>query len=125
MAGVAEPLLETRSLPQLGAAGEDWLCAWCLNRVANESDRFKYEGRDEFAFSNPVGIRFEIITFSRALGCGSAGIPTLENTWFPGHAWRFCHCDQCGQQLGWAYSGQHEFIALIKDRIVRGTLARN
>ena len=125
MAEVAEPLLDVRTLPTLGAAGQDWLCAWCLNRVASETDRFKYDGKDEFNFSNPVGIRFEIITFSRVLGCDMAGAPTLENTWFPGHAWAFCHCDQCGQQLGWSYSGPQEFVALIKDRIVRGTFVRN
>jgi hypothetical protein len=123
--GVAEPLLQTRTVPNLGEAGEDWLCAWCLNPVATDSDRFKIEGKSEFCFSNPMGVRFEIMTFSRAIGCGPAGMPTLENTWFPGHAWCFSHCDQCDQQLGWSYSGQHQFVALIKDRIVRGTLVRN
>ena len=106
-------------------AASDWLCAWCLNHVAKERDRFSYDGRDEFAFTNPEGIQFEIITFSQTIGCQRSGAPTLEHTWFPGHAWSFCHCDRCGQHLGWSYSGVHEFAGLIKDRIVRAVAIMN
>ena len=66
---IAEPELEVRPAPELGTPEGDWLCAWCLSLVANERDRFSYEGKDEFTFSNPQGIRFEIITFSQTLGC--------------------------------------------------------
>jgi hypothetical protein len=121
---VQDPGLVAMPNPSTGVAG-DWLCAWCLNPVAHEQDRFKYEGRDEFTFSNPEGIRFEIITFLQTRGCLESGPPTLHYTWFPGHAWSFCHCDRCGQHLGWFYSGQHQFVGLIKDRIKRALLLRN
>ena len=68
MIGVAEPAIESRVRPSTASAVGDWLCAWCLNKVANECDRFLYNGQDEFSFTNPDGIRFEIITFSQALG---------------------------------------------------------
>ena len=87
-----------------GDTENDWLCAWCHHRVANERDRFPYDGKDEFIFSNPEGVRFAIITFSRTLGCREVGTPTLEHTWFPGHAWSYCQCDGCGQHLGWYYT---------------------
>ena len=103
----------------------DWVCAWCLNRVAHERDRFQYEGKDEFAFANPVGIRFEIITFGQIVGCEESGSPTLEHTWFAGHAWSFCLCARCGHHLGWFYSGLHDFAGLIRDRLRRGQLVRN
>ncbi len=103
----------------------DWLCAWCLNRVANEKDRFAFKGKDEFCSSNPEGIRFEIITFSQTLGCRHSGVPTLDNTWFPGHAWSYCQCHRCRQLLGWYYTGEHDFAGLIKDRIVRALCVRN
>jgi len=106
-------------------AASDWLCGWCLNHVAKEKDRFSYDGQDEFVFANPEGIRFEIITFSQTIGCSETGEPTLEHTWFPGHAWSFCVCDRCGQHLGWCYSGTHEFAGLIKDRIVRAVAIMN
>ena len=103
----------------------DWLCAWCLNRVATENDRFQYEGKDQFAFSNPDGIPFRIMTFSSTVGCLGSGVPTLEHTWFPGHAWSFCQCDCCGEHLGWYYTGPYHFAGLILDRLVRGQCVRN
>ena len=103
----------------------DWLCAQCLTKVANERDRFSYGGRDEFTFSNPAGISFDIITFSQTLACREKGLPTLEHTWFPAHAWSFCECAECGQHLGWFYLGEHTFAGLIKNRIVRALVVRN
>jgi hypothetical protein len=87
--------------------------------VANEKDRFTLNGKDEFSFVNPQGMRFEIITFGRVRGCRESGEPTLADTWFPGYAWSFCHCDGCGQQLGWCYAGLLRFTGLDKARVVR------
>jgi hypothetical protein len=120
-----QPGLAARTKRRLNAAGADWLCAWCLNRVANEKERFRYDGKDEFSFCNPEGICFEIITFSQTLGCVQTGVPTLAHTWFPGCAWSFCQCDRCGRHLGWFYSGEHDFAGLIRSRLVRGVLVRN
>jgi hypothetical protein len=122
---LAEPEVESRTAPAVGEAAGDWLCGWCLNRVANEKDRFSYNSQNEFSFSNPGGICFAIITFSQTLGCRQTGVPTLDHTWFPGHAWSYCQCERCGQHLGWYYSGEHEFAGLIKDRIVRALYVRN
>jgi hypothetical protein len=121
----AEPEAQPDTATAPGDTANDWLCAWCHNRVASEKDRFPYNGKDEFTFRNPEGIRFEIITFSRTLGCKEAGVPTLEHTWFSGHAWSYCQCDDCGQHLGWYYAGQHEFAGLIMSRIVRALHIRN
>jgi hypothetical protein len=93
--GMAEPEAASRVRTVLGDAGGDWLCAFCHNRVASENDRFEYDGQDEFSFVNPDGMRFEIITFSRTLGCARSGLPTLDHTWFPGHSWSFCQCARC------------------------------
>jgi hypothetical protein len=93
--------------------------------VASEKDRLTREGRSEYSFRNPEGIRFNIITFSRTLGCRQAGAPTFEHTWFPGHAWSFCLCEQCRVHLGWYYSGPTAFAGLIRERIVRAAVVRN
>jgi hypothetical protein len=122
---IAEPEIESGNAPAAGGAEGDWLCSWCLNHVANERDRFAFNGKDEFSFSNPEGIRFEIITFSHTLGCRQSGVPTLDNTWFPSYAWSYCLCGCCGQHLGWHYAGQHDFSGLIKNRIVRASYMRN
>jgi hypothetical protein len=122
---IVEPALQPDTETRVGDTARDWLCAWCQNRVANEKARFHYNGKDEFTFRNPQGIRFEIITFSWTLGCQKEGVPTLESTWFPGYAWSYCQCDECGQPLGWCYSGTIEFAGLIIARIVRAVCARN
>jgi hypothetical protein len=119
---IAEPEIATRARSSSGDSANDWLCAWCLNRVASEKDRFCYDGKNEFTFRNPEGVRFVILTFSRTIGCRQAGIPTLEDTWFPGHAWSYCLCDNCRTHLGWQYAGPSEFAGLIRDRIVRASL---
>lgn len=120
---IAEP--EPRTLATQGDAAGDWLCGWCLNRVASEKDRFCYNGSSEFAFKNPRGILFHIITFSQTIGCRQTGSPTSEHTWFAGYAWSYCVCDGCGMHLGWYYSGPGDFVGLIRDRIVRAVLVRN
>ena len=122
---VTEPEGVSETDPSAGDTENDWLCAWCHNRVANEKDRFSYNGKDEFTFTNPERTRFAIITFSRTLGCRETGTPTLEHTWFPGYAWSFCLCDECGQHLGWYYSSKIEFAGLITTRIVRARCVRN
>lgn len=112
------PLLE----PGMGDPENDWLCIWCLNRVANEKDRFLFKGKSEFTFKNPEGIKFHIITFSRARGCKQIGVPTEQYTWFAAHAWCYCICNRCKMQLGWQYTGPHEFVGLIRDRIIRAAV---
>ena len=123
VAVVAEPAVNTE--PELASSEDDWLCAWCLEAVAKNQHRFSYEGRDEFVFTNPEGIVFEIITFSRAGGCVQKGLTTLANTWFPGYAWSYALCAGCGQHLGWFYAGKDQFLGLIKDRLVRRLCLRN
>ncbi len=123
--GVPETDLATRAEASVGDTEGDWLCVWCRHRVANERDRFSFEGKDEFTFTNPEGIRFQIITFAQTRGCRQAGVPTLEHTWFAGHAWSYCLCTQCGQHLGWYYAGPQEFVGLIKPRIIRAVWVNN
>ena len=130
MAGSQPELLpgadtETRPRASVGDPAHDWLCAWCHHRVASEKDRFQYDGRSEFAFVNPDGIGFNIITFGRAPGCRQVGQPTLDHTWFPQHAWSYAVCGGCGLHLGWHYTGPHHFVGLIRDRLVRALFVRN
>ncbi len=119
---LAEPETEAALDSGVSDPANDWLCVWCLNCVANDKDRFHYKGQSEFRFRNPEGIKFHIITFSRAKGCREVGVPTEQYTWFPGHAWCYTVCKRCRMQLGWHYTGPNEFVGLIRDRIVRAAL---
>ena len=136
MTGSAQTLTETKPDKKEGAESEvqtrercgqsdlanDWLCAWCLNRVASEKDRYSHNGQNEFSFTNPEGIRFEILTFSQTPGCKERGVPTLDHTWFPAYAWSYCVCAGCGTHLGWHYTGPGKFTGLIRERILRASV---
>ena len=122
---IAEPERQVRTRSSPGDPASDWLCAWCHQPVASENDRFSCEGKSEFSFTNPEGSFFQIVTFMRTIGCRERGVPTLKHTWFPGHAWCHCLCNQCHMQLGWYYIGPSTFAGLIRDRIVRALLVRN
>ena len=119
---IVEPKIQAYTDTSPGDPANDWLCAWCLNRVASEKDRYVYEGKGEFSFKNPEGVRFNIILFAQTLGCRQNGVPMLEHTWFPEHAWSCCVCDGCRMHLGWYYAGPREFAGLIRDRIVRASV---
>ncbi len=125
MDSIIEPELQSRPTASTGGSEDDWLCIWCQNPVANERDRFCFDGKNEFAFANPEGVHFIILTFSQARGCRETGHPTLEHTWFPGHPWSYCLCGRCGQHLGWFYAGPQSFAGLIKPRLVRALYLRN
>jgi hypothetical protein len=122
---IAAPEVRTRPLTGQGDSAKDWLCAWCLSRVANESDRFSYSGQSEFYFRNPAGVLFHIITFTQTVGCHETGVPTLQHTWFSGYAWSYCVCGQCSRHLGWFYSGPSGFVGLIHNRIVQASVVLN
>jgi len=122
---VAEPDMASKTGAEEGDSTNDWLCVWCLGRVASENDRCMHGGRSEFRFRNPEGVWFHLVTFWRTSGGRDVGVPTVEHTWFPGHAWSYCLCAQCRMHLGWFYSGPAHFVGLIRDRIVRAATVAN
>jgi len=104
---------------------DDWLCLLCYKKIASDKDRFLFNNHSEFQFANPNGNIFDIITFITANGCREMGVPTIEFTWFPGHAWSFAVCNRCGLHLGWKYLGKHSFYGLIKSRLIKGSALLN
>jgi hypothetical protein len=94
-------------------------CAACMTRVCDESALISVGGATQHRFVNPAGCAFEIACFARA-HCAVEGEPTLEHTWFPGHAWSMANCRNCGRQLGWFFSGAMHFYGLILERLIHG-----
>ncbi|HVO72982.1 MAG TPA: cereblon family protein [Ignavibacteriaceae bacterium] len=115
---IAEPEPTVKVQAQLRP--DDWLCLRCSKKITEEKERFLYENRSEFRFTNPDGFIFDIITFRKAEGCIEEGRPTLEFTWFKDHSWSFAFCSRCGLHLGWKYSGRFSFYGLIKSRLLKG-----
>lgn len=94
-------------------------CRRCLQGVTRPSDRIVRNGAHRHAFANPVGIVFDIGCFRSVQGCGYAGSPTSEFTWFSGYRWRVVYCGMCLSHLGWVFdaTGLERFHALILNRL--------
>jgi hypothetical protein len=90
-------------------------CRACNHVLARERDRLPLETS---TFVNPAGVVYQIAAFREAAGCALAGEPTAYWTWFPGHAWRYALCANCGVHVGWAFSGPSRFFGLLAARIV-------
>ncbi len=93
-------------------------CARCTTRICDESDAV---GGGTHRFTNPAGFAFDVACFAAAPGCRVDGEPTLEYTWFPGHAWSIADCRNCSAQLGWFFSGESTFYGLILERLIGPT----
>lgn len=81
----------------------------------------RMHGNHRHTFMNPDGVVFALRLFRYAPGAAERGRATADYSWFPPHAWRFADCSNCWMQLGWAFSGERSFFALIAERIVEAS----
>jgi len=95
-------------------------CCTCRNYITENQFLMPVEGEIEHCFKNPAGYSFDIHTYSMAEGCIVSGKPTEFFSWFAGHSWQFCYCNQCNTHLGWYYScdGLSGFFGLITDMLI-------
>ena len=91
----------------------------CAAAITSQRHRIAVHGSHEHRFVNPAGFLFHIGCFAEAIGCAIVGPSSLEYPWFPGYAWRFALCGQCGRHLGWHFrsDGSEGFFGLILDRM--------
>ncbi len=96
------------------------LCRECLHPITREQDRTEVHGAHQHTFANPSGIVFTIGCFQFADGCGAAGSPSDEFTWFQGYSWRVAVCTACLAHLGWFFSTASgaAFWGLILDHLI-------
>ena len=96
------------------------LCRECLHPVTREQARTEIHGAHQHTFANPSGIVFTIGCFQNAEGCGAAGSPSDEFTWFSGFSWRVAVCVGCLTHLGWLFSTTTgaAFWGLILDHLI-------
>ena len=96
------------------------LCRQCMHVITSPAERIVVEGAHKHTFANPHGIVFEIGCFGSVIGCGYAGAPTDEFTWFKGFSWRVAVCIRCLSHLGWLFtsSGFESFHGLILDKLI-------
>jgi len=97
------------------------VCRQCHQAITRAAERITVQGAHHHTFANPHGIVFEIGCFKHALGCGYAGPPSTEFTWFSGYAWRVSFCTLCLTHLGWVFisGGGDRFHGFILDRLIQ------
>jgi ribosomal protein S27E len=92
-------------------------CKACGHAITTHSARTSVHGAHEHRRVNPSGVDFHVGCFSIAPGCDVEGTPTTFWTWFPGYAWQLATCGNCGDHLGWAFTGEGTFFGLILPRL--------
>ncbi len=115
--GVSKPEPSSYAKDRL-YSGRIIICRQCRAKVTMSGYKISISGSYTHTFVNPHGLLFEITCFKAAEGCLTAGKPTEEFTWFPGHTWQVALCRKCLIHLGWLFTGSHDFFfGLITDRI--------
>ena len=117
--------LETKDKVKTELKADDWLCIVCNKKITSDKEKFEFNNQSEFQSINPGGYYYNILTFADADGCIEFGEPTMEFTWFEGHAWSYAVCSRCNNHLGWKYTGKYSFYGLIKSRLVKGATLFN
>ncbi|MGD9062401.1 MAG: cereblon family protein, partial [Desulfobacterales bacterium] len=81
--GSSTPELAEEEAPEQEPEEEEYiLCRQCRQAITRPAERIAVQGSHQHTFANPHGIVFEIGCFKSAQGCGYAGAPSTEFTWF-------------------------------------------
>ena len=119
--GRSVPELAEKEAPEPEPEEEEYiLCRQCRQAITRPTERITVQGAHQHTFANPHGIVFEIGCFRTVQGCGHAGPPSTEFTWFPGFSWRVAVCIKCLGHLGWFFTSPDydSFHGLILDRLI-------
>lgn len=93
-------------------------CAQCSQAVTQPEQAISINGGHQHLCMNPHGFEFDLGCYREALGCAISGEPTHADSWFPGFLWRYAHCADCQQHLGWYFERSDAyFYGLIRERI--------
>lgn len=92
-------------------------CTFCKNYITELDNAVEVDGEHTHTFSNPAGFTYTINCFQYAPGCQIIGESTSEHTWFNGYEWQIAICGSCSEHLGWLFSNEKDFFALISDRL--------
>ena len=95
------------------------LCKYCKNHITNADDAISIQGAHTHTFSNPAGYVYTINCYQSAPGCLVVSDKTNEFSWFINYDWQIAFCNSCREQLGWLFSNETEFYALIADRLLQ------
>ncbi len=114
-------IVEDETKEKEPGAEEYILCRQCLQVITSPAERIEMQGAHQHTFANPHGSVYQIGCFRSAAGCGYAGRPTDEFSWFKGYSWRIAVCGSCLFHLGWLFisQGSDSFNGLILDHLIQ------
>lgn len=98
-------------------------CTACGAPVTERDQAMRMAGEHIHQCSNPAGFSFVVGCFRSAPGCTAVGEASAYWSWFAGFRWQVALCRSCRAQIGWRFSGETPFYALILER-VRDCIAR-
>ena len=98
--------------------GKYLCCAQCRQRVTALNSAVPINGKHNHHRRNPYGLQFEFQCYAAAPGCEVSGELTSDYSWFAGCRWQYASCHRCQRHLGWYFSGENNFFALIRDQLV-------
>jgi len=114
-------IVEDKTKEKEPDTGKYILCRQCLQVITSPAERIEMQGAHQHTFANPHGSVYQIGCFRSAAGCGYAGQPSDEFTWFKGYSWRIAVCGSCLFHLGWLFisPGSDSFNGLILDHLIQ------
>lgn len=98
--------------------GKKLCCRLCKFHITDSDQAISIDDAHTHTFTNPAGYTYTINCFQSAPGCLVIGDCTSEHTWFSGYRWQIAICQSCHEQLGWLFSNDRRFFALIADRLI-------
>ena len=113
-------IVEDESKEEEPDTGKYIICRQCHQVITSLDERIEMQGAHQHTFANPHGIVYHIGCFKSAAGCGYAGQPSDEFSWFTGYSWRVAVCGSCLLHLGWLFisPGSETFNGLILDHLI-------
>ena len=101
--------------------GKYILCRQCQLVITSPEERIEMQGAHQHTFANPHGTVYQIGCFRSAAGCGYAGQPSDEFSWFKGYSWQVAVCRSCLFHLGWLFISPagDSFNGLILDHLIQ------
>lgn len=116
--GLSPDLAQLVERLQTPERASPWLlCRACEQRITEATARIPIHRHHQHTFTNPHGFVYTVGCFDSAPGVVEEGEPSSFWSWFPGYHWQIVVCLGCRWHLGWRFSGEDSFFALVLDRL--------
>ncbi|KAL5516592.1 hypothetical protein EMCRGX_G001974 [Ephydatia muelleri] len=90
-------------------------CADCGEEIAKKEHIFSMSVDGPLAsYVNPGGYVHDTLTVLEATSVERMGLPSTENSWFPGYQWTILNCKGCLTHKGWCFEATRENLRPVR-----------